>query len=86
MDEQLDDVKRMNQMMLYAQCVSIRDKQVDEKKQMRVQEKEEERRLDNIMEVDRQRAVREAEVRLCAFRAVLRKRESTGSRKKDRRK
>ena len=68
MDEQLDDVKRMNQMVLYAQCVSIRDKQVDEKRQMRIQEKEEERRLDNVMEVDRQRAVREAEVRLYAFR------------------
>lgn len=27
-DEQHDDVKRMNQMVLYAKCVTIRDKQV----------------------------------------------------------
>lgn len=30
-EEQLDDVKHMNQMMLYAKCVTIRDKQIIEK-------------------------------------------------------
>lgn len=63
LDEQLDDVKQMNQMMLYAQCVTIRDKQVDEKKQALSQEKAEDRRLDLIMERDRQKAVKEAEAR-----------------------
>ncbi|XP_024526489.1 cilia- and flagella-associated protein 45-like, partial [Selaginella moellendorffii] len=32
-EEQLDDVKRMNQMMLYARCVTIRDEQKKEKTQ-----------------------------------------------------
>lgn len=32
--EQKDEVKRMNQMMLYSKCVTIRDAQIDEKRQM----------------------------------------------------
>ena len=31
MDEELDDVKHMNQMMLYSKCVTIRDAQLMEK-------------------------------------------------------
>jgi hypothetical protein len=32
--EQKDEVKRMNQMMLYSKCVTIRDAQIEEKRQM----------------------------------------------------
>ena len=31
MDEEHDDVKHMNQMVLYAKCVTIRDQQIHEK-------------------------------------------------------
>lgn len=34
LEEELDDVKRMNQMMLYSKCVTIRDAQLEEKKNM----------------------------------------------------
>jgi hypothetical protein len=32
--EEKDEVKRMNQMMLYSKCVTIRDAQIEEKRQM----------------------------------------------------
>lgn len=32
MSDQLDDVKEMNKMVMYAKCVTIRDKQLNEKK------------------------------------------------------
>lgn len=53
MDEQRDEVKRMNQMMLYAKCVAIRDAQVEEKKHMMLEEEDESRRMDLLMEIDR---------------------------------
>jgi len=34
LDEQLDDVKNMNQMMIYSKVVTIRDKQLEENKQL----------------------------------------------------
>merc|ERR1719331_3392968 len=46
-DEQRDDVKRMNQFVRYAKCSTIRDAQLEE----------EEMRLDEVMEDERVRAV-----------------------------
>lgn len=57
MDEELDDVKHMNQMMLYAKCVTIRDAQVKEKERRRGEEEEEHKRLDKAMEVERIRTL-----------------------------
>lgn len=34
LDEQLDDVKQMNGMVLYSKVVTIRDKQIKENKQL----------------------------------------------------
>ena len=62
MEEQLDDVKQMNQMMLYAQCVAVRDKQVIEKKQAEAEEKRLDRCLDDLMEQDRQKAIQQEKV------------------------
>mmetsp|Transcript_19439 Transcript_19439/g.27267 ORF Transcript_19439/g.27267 Transcript_19439/m.27267 type:complete len:521 (-) Transcript_19439:237-1799(-) len=53
MNEELDDVKHMNQMMLYAKCVTIRDAQVKEKERRENEEEEEQKRLDKAMEVER---------------------------------
>ncbi|KAH6566542.1 hypothetical protein BASA62_006638 [Batrachochytrium salamandrivorans] len=52
-EEQEDDIKHMNELMLYAKCVSIRDTQVEEKKYIQNERKEEEARLDAMMELDR---------------------------------
>lgn len=60
----MDDVKRMNQMVLYAQCAAIRDKQIEEKRSALQQEKEEQRKLDQEMEKDRVQALQKAEVNL----------------------
>lgn len=53
MDEDHDDVKHMNQMMLYAKCSTIRDAQILEKQRMHEANAEEERRQDILMEVER---------------------------------
>lgn len=52
-EEQEDDIKHMNELMLYAKCVAIRDTQVLEKQFIKNARKEEELRLDSIMEYDR---------------------------------
>lgn len=60
LDEELDDVKAMNQMMAYAKCVTIRDAQISEKVEMQQEMEEEERRLDTIMEIERVKAIQRA--------------------------
>ncbi|MEW5310671.1 MAG: hypothetical protein WDW38_002447 [Sanguina aurantia] len=63
LEEQKDEVKHMNQMVLYSKCVTIRDAQIEEKKSMMVEEEEEQRRLDLMMEVERIRALGQYEER-----------------------
>lgn len=43
----------MNEMMVYSKCVTIRDKQLDEQKHLESEYREEERRLDIMMEIER---------------------------------
>ena len=47
LDEQKDDVKTMNQMVLYSKCVTIRDKQLEEQKRLEQEYVEENKRLGN---------------------------------------
>jgi len=63
MAEELDDVKKMNQMMLYSKVVTIRDSQLNEKKVIQKEKLEEERRLDTVMEVERLKALKMYEER-----------------------
>merc|ERR1711871_991919 len=60
LDEELDDVKKMNQMMSYAKCVTIRDAQIGEKVEMQEEMNAEEARLDAIMEIERVKAIQRA--------------------------
>lgn len=53
LDEEIDEVKNMNQMMIYSKCVTIRDKQLEEQKRLEAEYREEERRLDIMMEIER---------------------------------
>jgi hypothetical protein len=62
-DENIDEVKRMNQVMLYAKCVTVRDAQVLEKKAIKAEKSEEERRVDMAMELERLKALRMYEER-----------------------
>ena len=68
MDEQKDEVKNMNQMMLYSKCVTIRDAQLEEKKHIKAEAQEEERRMDLAMEIERIKALDEYEAREAARR------------------
>ena len=63
LSEELDDVKKMNQMMLYAKVVTIRDAQCTEKKVIEKERQEEERRLDTVMEIERLKALKMYEER-----------------------
>lgn len=53
LDEEKDDVKHMNQMCLYSKCVTIRDRQLEEQKRLEYEYKDEEQRLDLMMEIER---------------------------------
>jgi hypothetical protein len=68
-EEAMDAVKAMNSMMEYAKTVTIRDRQVEEKKASRAREKEREKVLDLEVEVSRLEEVkkyldRDAELRV----------------------
>lgn len=62
-DEQLDDVKHMNQMMLYAKCVTIRDAQLLEKQMIQKEKADHEKAIDMVMEQERLKALELTEER-----------------------
>ena len=53
----------MNQMVLYSKVVTIRDKQLIESKQLETQWVKEQKKLDIMMEIERLKALAEAEER-----------------------
>merc|ERR1719201_2833273 len=59
----MDDVKHMNQMMLYSKVVTIRDAQIQEKRSVQAEKEEEERQLDSMMEIERLKALQMYEER-----------------------
>merc|ERR1719161_2580265 len=63
LDEDMDDVKHMNQMMLYSKVVTIRDVQIQEKRYVQQEKEEEERQLDMMMEIERLKALKMYEER-----------------------
>lgn len=63
MDEQRDDVKFMNQKVLYSKCVTVRDAQVLEKKHLMQEDEEYNKRMDLMMETERLKAIGKAEER-----------------------
>ena len=63
LDEEKDDVKHMNQMVIYAKCVTIRDKQLEEQKRLESEYRQEEKRLDVMMEIERLKSLKYQEDR-----------------------
>jgi hypothetical protein len=55
--EEQDEAKAMNGMVNYAKCVTIRDAQLAERKNMMLEEEAENRRLDVMMEMERLKAI-----------------------------
>ncbi|XP_071327968.1 cilia- and flagella-associated protein 45 [Trachinotus anak] len=51
--EQEEEIKKLNKLILGAQCQATRDAQIQEKKQIQMELSEEEKRLDTMMEVER---------------------------------
>lgn len=62
-DEDHDDVKQMNQMMLYSKVVTIRDKQKEEQKRLEEEWIDEQKRLDLMMEIERLKSLKMQEER-----------------------
>lgn len=56
-DEQEDEVKKINELLLNAKCHAIRDAQILEKQEISQEYLEEEKRLDAMMEVERQKSL-----------------------------
>ena len=63
MDNDMDDVKQMNQMVLYSKVVTIRDKQLEENKRLESEWIEEQKKLDLMMEIERLKVLQEEEER-----------------------
>ncbi|XP_047449733.1 cilia- and flagella-associated protein 45 [Mugil cephalus] len=59
--EQEEEIKRLNQLILGAQCQATRDAQIQEKKQIQEEMEEEEKRLDAMMEIERRKALETVE-------------------------
>lgn len=53
----------MNQMMLYSQVVTIRDKQLEESKMLEQEYLDEQKKLDLMMEIERLKLIRREEER-----------------------
>lgn len=51
-------MKHMNQMVIYSKCVTIRDKQLEEQKQLEEEYKAENKRLDIMMEIERLKSLK----------------------------
>lgn len=58
MNEDLDDVKQMNKMVLYSKVVTIRDRQLQEKRNIHNGYKDEEKLKDLMMEIDRLKKIK----------------------------
>ena len=58
LDEELDEVKDMNKMMLYSKCVTIRDKQIEESKHLETEWRTEQNAMDLMMEIERLKGLR----------------------------
>ena len=63
LDNELDDVKQMNQMVLYSKVVTIRDKQLAENKRLESEWIEEQKKLDLMMEIERLKGLQAEEDR-----------------------
>ncbi len=63
MEEQEDEIKKLNELILNAKCHAIRDAQLIEKVDVKKEIFEEEKRLDEMMEKDRLLALKEYEER-----------------------
>ena len=58
LDEELDDVKHMNHLMLQSKVITVRDKQMDENKRLEEEWLEEQKRLDIMMEIERLKGIK----------------------------
>ena len=63
LDEEHDDVKHMNNMMLYSKVVTIRDQQKEEQKRLEEEWINEQKRLDIMMEIERLKSLKMQEER-----------------------
>ncbi|KAL0206433.1 hypothetical protein P9112_001740 [Eukaryota sp. TZLM1-RC] len=56
--EEKEEAKKLNSMAIFAKCAAVRDRQIEEKKMLQMQEEQEQARLAAVMEEERQEAIR----------------------------
>ena len=64
LDEDDDDVKGMNQLVLQAKVINIRNKQLEENKQLEKDWIEEQKRYDLMMEIERLKALQKMDIKV----------------------
>ena len=62
LEENLEEVKKMNKLVLYAKVASIRDKQIEEQKKIKSLEKKRNEKMDLIYEIERLKEMRKREL------------------------
>ncbi len=62
-EENLDEVKAINKLVLYAKMASIRDKQIEEQKKIKFDKKKLEEKMDLINEIERLKELRKYELK-----------------------
>jgi hypothetical protein len=63
LDEQMDDVKKMNQIVFYSKVVTVRDKQLEESKILEREYVNDQKKLDLMMEIERLKSLKVEEER-----------------------
>lgn len=63
LDENIDEVKVMNRMVLYSKVVTVRDKQLEENKRLEQEYVEEHKKMDLMMEIERLKSLKAEEER-----------------------
>eukprot|EP00049_Salpingoeca_infusionum_P023540 m.12674 g.12674 ORF g.12674 m.12674 type:complete len:568 (-) comp5852_c0_seq1:321-2024(-) len=70
MEEQEDEIKKMNEMIMQAKVYAIRDAQLEEKEAIKREQELEEQRLDQMMELERIRGLKLEEEREAAIKKM----------------
>ena len=57
LDEQIDEVKQMNQYLIQSQVYAVRERQLQEERELEAEFRDEEAKMNTMMEIERLKAV-----------------------------
>ena len=74
-EENLDEVKKMNKLVLYAKIASIRDKQIEQQKTIKLKTKKFEEKMDLIYELERLKNIKKEQIKYNLLKKLKEKEE-----------